>query len=165
MRGSGPSIVGNIRYEAGMATVTIEQLNTSTTQDAEQIAALLPQLTEHHEGITPDRLAQVITTPGAVYVARSEGRIVGMIQRVDVSHVVRMKSWIEDFVVDENSRGQGIATMLLEAAIAGAPVETASINLTSKSTRANSHRLYAKLGFELREDATLWRLARPSSGR
>lgn len=141
-----------------MADVVIEELTEASEMAAEQIAALLPQLTEHQQGIDVDRLSRVLATPGALYVARLEGVIVGMVQRVDVHHVVRMKSWIEDFVVDEAVRGMGIATDLLIAAVAGAPQGTLSINLTSKTDRSDSHRLYAKLGFELRDNATLWRL-------
>lgn len=144
-----------------MADVTIEQLTEATREAAVQIAALLPQLTERARGIDEVRLADVLATPGAVYVALADGIIVGMVQRVDVHHVVRMKSWIEDFVVDQNWRGQGIASRLLEAAVAGAPAESASVNLTSKVSRPDSHRLYAKLGFKLREEATIWRLNLP----
>lgn len=141
-----------------MADAVIEELTEASETAAEQIAALLPQLTERQQGIDVDRLSRVLATPGALYVARLDGVIVGMVQRVDVHHVVRMKSWIEDFVVDEAVRGMGIATDLLIAAVAGAPQGTLSINLTSKSDRSDSHRLYAKLGFELRDNATLWRL-------
>lgn len=141
-----------------MAETVIEQLTEATPEAAEQIGALLPQLTPRGQGIDALRLQRVLEMPGAVYVARSGEVIVGMVQRVDVAHVVRTKCWIEDFVVDESSRGQGIATRLLEAAIAGAPEEAASVNLTSKEARADSHRLYAKLGFALRAEATLWRL-------
>lgn len=144
-----------------MADVTIEQLTESTPEAAEQIAALLPQLTERQQGIDAARLGQVLATPGAVYVALAGGVIVGMVQRVDVHHMVRMKSWIEDFVVDEAWRGQGIASRLLQAAVDGAPEAVASVNLTSKVSRPDSHRLYAKLGFKLREEATLWRLNLP----
>jgi GNAT superfamily N-acetyltransferase len=141
-----------------MTDAVIERLAQATSEAAEQISTLLPQLTPRQEGITVERLARVLAGPGAVYVARLEGVIVGMIQRVDVSHIVRTKSWIEDFVVDEAVRGQGIASKLLETAIAGAPAEAASINLTSRQARTESHRVYTKFGFELRNDDTVWRL-------
>lgn len=137
--------------------VTIEQLIHATDTAAQQIAVLLPQLTENQDGIDAERLSRVLATPGALYVARKDGVILGMVHRIDVHHVVRTKSWIEDFVVDVSVRSQGIATKLLAAAIAGAPVEASSINLTSKSTRSESHHIYAKLGFEQRSNTTLWR--------
>ena len=141
-----------------MTDAVIERLTEATPEAAEQISAILPQLTPRQEGIDTERLALVLAGPGAVYVARVDGVIVGMIQRVDVHHIVRTKSWIEDFVVDEAHRGQGIASKLLETAIAGAPTEAASINLTSKQARTESHRVYSKFGFELRDGDTVWRL-------
>lgn len=143
-----------------MSEVMIERLREATPEAAEQIGALLPQLTPRAEGLDAARLEQVLSAPGAVYVAKADGRIVGIIQRVDVHHVVRTKSWIEDFVVDEAMRGQGIATRLLQMAIEETPAESASINLTSSASRTNSHKVYAKFGFELRENATVWRLPR-----
>ncbi len=141
-----------------MAGVVIERLNEVTPEAVEQIGVLLPQLTPYSQKLTLERLERALTMPGALYVARAEGRIVGTVQRVDVSHLVRTKCWIEDFVVDEALRGQGIATRLIETAIAEAPTEASSINLTSNPTRVGSHRLYAKMGFERREDTNMWRL-------
>jgi GNAT superfamily N-acetyltransferase len=141
-----------------MTEAVIERLNEATVEAAEQIAILLPQLTPRAEGIDAERLSQVIAGPGEVYVAKIDGRIVGIIQRVDVHHVVRTKSWIEDFVVDEAVRGQGIATRLMQAAIDGTPSDSTSINLTSSASRTSSHKVYAKFGFALRDNATVWRL-------
>ncbi len=141
-----------------MTEPIIERLNEATAEAAEQISRLLPQLTPRADGIDAERLSRVVAGPGAVYVARVDGRIVGIIQRVDVHHVVRTKSWIEDFVVDEAMRGQGIATKLMQLAIDEAPADSQSINLTSSSSRTSSHKVYAKFGFELRDNATVWRL-------
>lgn len=150
--------------EVIMADAVIEQLTEATSEAAEQINKLLPQLTtKPAETMDLDRLGRVLADPGAIYVGRLDGVIVGIIQRVDVTHLVRMKSWIEDYVVDESARGHGLATRLLQTAIAGAPLESASINLTSKQVREDSHRLYRKLGFSLREESSLWRLTLPVS--
>lgn len=141
-----------------MMEAVIERLSEATPEAVAQIAVLLPQLTPRAERLDLARLAQVIAAPGGVYVARIEGKIVGIIQRVDVHHVVRTKSWIEDFVVDEAVRGQGIATKLLQRAIDEVPAESTSINLTSGASRTSSHKVYAKFGFELRENTSVWRL-------
>ncbi|GAC1370224.1 MAG: hypothetical protein NVSMB39_2860 [Candidatus Saccharimonadales bacterium] len=141
-----------------MTDAVIELLTEATPEAAQQISQLLPQLTPRAAGINVDRLARVLETPGELFVARMNGVIVGMVQRVDVMHLVRAKSWIEDFVVDEAARGQGVATRLLQEAIDGAPAEIASINLTSSVTREDSHRVYAKLGFKRRVGTTIWRL-------
>ena len=141
-----------------MTEAVIERLSAATPESAEQISRLLPQLTPRAQGIDVERLSRVVAGPGAVYVARVEGQIVGIIQRVDVHHVVRTKSWIEDFVVDEAVRGQGIATKLMQMAIDETPADSKSINLTSSTSRTSSHKVYAKFGFQLRDNATVWRL-------
>src|SRR4051812_35238910 len=124
-----------------MTEAVIERLTEATPEAARQISALLPQLTPRAEELDIRRLEQVLAAPGNVYVAQVEGKIVGTIQRVDVHHMVRTKSWIEDFVVDEAYRGQGIATALLQRAIDEAPAESRSINLTSSASRTSSHKV------------------------
>lgn len=142
-----------------MSAITITKLTEATEVAAEQISSLLAQLTDHAEPMNTARLQRALEMSGFVYVAKDGDVIVGTVTRVDVHHLVRSKSWIEDFVVDEGYRGQGIATQLLEKAITEAPKSITSINLTSKSKREGSHRLYAKLGFVEREDSAVWRLS------
>jgi GNAT superfamily N-acetyltransferase len=144
-----------------MADVQIEILTEATQQAAEQINRLLPQLSEEATELSLARLQEIVAMPGDFYVARADGLIVGMVQRVDVYQPRRVKSWIEDYVVDMAYRGQGIATRLLQAAIEGAPEASESINLTSKLVREDAHKLYKKLGFKLREESTLWRMNLP----
>jgi GNAT superfamily N-acetyltransferase len=141
-----------------MAEVVIERLTEATSEAAEQIDGLMKQLTEHAEPLDVTRLGLILASPGALYVARADEAIVGMICRVDLHHPVRSKAWVEDLVVDEGYRGQGIARRLFETLIAETPPEIVSLNLNSKVSRVESHRLYAKLGFEVREDSRIWRL-------
>lgn len=141
-----------------MAEVVIERLTQASAQSAEQIGTLLRQLTEHAEPLDMQRLELIVSSPGALYVALDGDKIVGTICRVDLHHPVRSKAWIEDLVVDEAYRGQGIARRLFETLIAETPSNIVSINLNSKVSRVDSHRLYAKLGFEVREDSRIWRL-------
>lgn len=146
-----------------MADVTIEQLTESTPEAAEQLAELLKQLTLNAQPLTVERLQLIVDAPGSLYVARSEGRIVGTVCRLELHHPVRTKCWIEDMVVDEVFRGQGVARRLMERAIAEAPAGADSINLNSNVARVDSHRMYAKLGFEVREDSRIWRLKLPAA--
>ncbi len=140
-----------------MAEVTIERLTEATPEAATQMTALLEQLTKHAEKLDLDRLKRILASSGALYVALDDGVIVGTVYRVDMHHPVRSKSWVEDLVVDEGHRGQGIARKLMEMLIADVPEEIVSVNLNSKVDRVDSHRLYAKLGFEVREDTRIWR--------
>ena len=59
---------------------------------------------------------------------------------------------IEDVVVDETHRGQGIAGALVREALARAQASGAkTVDLTSRPSRVAANRLYQKLGFQQRE--------------
>jgi ribosomal protein S18 acetylase RimI-like enzyme len=54
-------------------------------------------------------------------------------------------------VTDSAARGQGVATALVQAALAhAADVGVRTIDLTSRPDRADANRLYVQLGFEQR---------------
>ena len=62
------------------------------------------------------------------------------------------KAWIEDVVVDEKYRGQGLSKQLVTHAVRfvkeqGIPL----IMLTSNPTRIAANKLYQKLGFEQKQ--------------
>jgi ribosomal protein S18 acetylase RimI-like enzyme len=62
---------------------------------------------------------------------------------------------IEDVVVDERVRRQGIGRKLTEAAIAWAKeIGADTIDLTSRPEREEAHGLYTSLGFEIRDTGT-----------
>jgi len=59
---------------------------------------------------------------------------------------------IEDVVVDEMSRGQGVGRLLVDASLTLATAAGAMhVNLTSRPTRTAANGLYQSLGFALRE--------------
>jgi ribosomal protein S18 acetylase RimI-like enzyme len=63
-----------------------------------------------------------------------------------------LRARIEDVVVDQAARGQGVGTALTMAAIDQAQVQGArSIDLTSRASRVGANRLYQQLGFQLRD--------------
>lgn len=81
----------------------------------------------------------VAVTP--TYVAETDGRIVAHTNRVDTVHLAGMTSWIEDVVVDEPYRKDGIATALLQRVMKELPPKAKHLNLTSKVTRGDAHGL------------------------
>jgi GNAT superfamily N-acetyltransferase len=145
-----------------MAEIKIEMLTDASEETAEQLNALMHQLTPRAQVLDAGRLRKILNSSGSLYVARDGDKIVGTVCRLDLYHPVRTKCWIEDMVVDQNYRGQGIAANLLTAAIEGVPAEAISVNLNSKIDRVDSHRLYSKLGFKTREDTRVWRLELPA---
>ena len=63
-----------------------------------------------------------------------------------------LRARIEDVVVDEGARGQGVGTALTTAALSLAERQGApGVDLTSRPSRVAANRLYRRLGFELPE--------------
>jgi len=63
-----------------------------------------------------------------------------------------LRARIEDVVVDQHVRGQGVGTALTMAAVDLAQQQGArSIDLTSRASRVEANRLYQQLGFQLRD--------------
>ncbi len=63
-----------------------------------------------------------------------------------------MRAWIEDVVVDEAVRGQGVGEALSREAVRRAAAAGArTVDLTSRPSREAANRLYRRLGFVERE--------------
>jgi len=61
------------------------------------------------------------------------------------------KGWIEDVVVDESYRGQGLGKTLLLHALAIAPqLSLSKLFLTSRPERITANQLYQRIGFTQR---------------
>ena len=89
-----------------------------------------------------------------MFVARDidTGQIVGSLTLALFRIPTGLRAWIEDVVVDEAARGQGIGSALNHAALERARQEGAkTVDLTSRPTREAANRLYQRLGFVPRE--------------
>jgi ribosomal protein S18 acetylase RimI-like enzyme len=74
-----------------------------------------------------------------------------------------VRAWIEDVVVETSARGRGVGAALVEAAVAGAErAEARTVDLTSRSGRAEANLLYQRLGFEQRETNVYRRTLEPA---
>jgi ribosomal protein S18 acetylase RimI-like enzyme len=63
-----------------------------------------------------------------------------------------LRAWIEDVVVDEAARGQGIGEALsLEALRLAQAAGARTVDLTSRPSREAAGRLYQRVGFKERE--------------
>ena len=127
----------------------------ATSADAELVAALtalLPQLSRSASPPTPEQLARIVADPDTVlFVAEEDGRIVGSLTLVAFEILTGRRAWIEDVVTDAAMRGRGVASALVEAAVAHADaLGTRTVDLTSRPEREDANRLYTKLGFEQR---------------
>jgi ribosomal protein S18 acetylase RimI-like enzyme len=114
---------------------------------------LLPQLSQSAPPLTDADVAALVASPATVvFVARDEGRIVGSLTLVVFPIPTGLRAWIEDVVVDSAARGRGVGEALTNAAIEESRRRhVRSIDLTTRPTREAANRLYARLGFALRE--------------
>ena len=85
-------------------------------------------------------------------VARLGGSIVGTLTLVTFLIPTGLRARIEDVVVDESARGQGVGAALTQDAVRLAQgLGARTIDLTSRPSREAANRLYERLGFQLRD--------------
>ena len=134
-------------------TVSVSVVETVTPEIVEAIARLLPQLSRSAPPPTVDQLDEIATSPAShLLVARVDGEIVGSLTLVVFRIPTGMRAWIEDVVVDEAARGQGVGEALNREALRVARQRGAiTVDLTSRPSRGAANRLYQRLGFTARE--------------
>jgi ribosomal protein S18 acetylase RimI-like enzyme len=87
-----------------------------------------------------------------LFAARQGDVIVGLLTLVIVRIPTGVRARIEDVVVDEAVRGQGIGARLSQAAIERAAQDgVKTVDLTSRPSRVAANRLYERLGFQERD--------------
>jgi ribosomal protein S18 acetylase RimI-like enzyme len=118
----------------------------------EAVTILLPQLSRSAPPPTREQLARIVGDPAiTLFVAEDEGRIVGSLSLATFEIPSGRRAWIEDVVTDTAARGKGVASALVNAALAHADAYGArTVDLTSRPNRDDANRLYMKLGFEQR---------------
>lgn len=89
---------------------------------------------------------------------RDQKKIIAVATLYELHQMGKKSGYVEDVVVDEAYRGQGLGALLMRALIATAKKKKLShLNLTSRSSRVAANKLYQKLGFEKR-DTNVYRL-------
>ena len=116
------------------------------------VAALVPQLSSSAPPPGRALLARIVEDPATtLFLARDDGRTVGMLTLATFQVPTGLRAWIEDVVVDEAARGTGVAAALVQAALDHAGVLGArTVDLTSRPHREAANRLYLRMGFEAR---------------
>jgi ribosomal protein S18 acetylase RimI-like enzyme len=133
--------------------VTVAVASEATAELTEALAALVPQLSSTAPP-DADALARIIGHDAVtLLLAYGDDRVLrGTLTLVTFPLPTGVRAWIEDVVVDEAARGQGVASMLVEAAVEIAKAQGArSVDLTSRPSREAANRLYQRLGFARRE--------------
>jgi ribosomal protein S18 acetylase RimI-like enzyme len=138
------------------------QVTEATAVDEDLVEAfvrLTPQLSSSNPPPSREALEEIVASPATVmFVAREGGGpILGSLTLALFRIPTGLRAWIEDVVVDEAARGQGIGAALNEAALAHArSVGARTVDLTSRPSREEANRLYRRLGFVERE-TNVWR--------
>jgi ribosomal protein S18 acetylase RimI-like enzyme len=133
--------------------IQVEVIADVSEEDLTAVNRLIPQLSRSAPPLTGDALRQIVSWDGNyLLIARDGDRVVGMLTLVTFPIPTGLRAWIEDVVVDETARGQGVGAALTEEAVRRArTVGARTVDLTSRPTRQAANRLYERLGFELRE--------------
>ena len=141
-------------------TIGIEVLGDVTDEVVEAFGRLLPQLSTSSKPLDAAALeAMAASSAVTVLLARSNGQIAGSLTLAMFPAPTGLRAWIEDVVVDESARGQGIGALLTEEALRLAGAAGArTVDLTTRPAREAAGRLYERAGFKLR-DSRLYRYA------
>ena len=145
-----------------MIMISFSRLSVVNKKDCAAINRLLRELSSSSSGLTYRGFRSIIKDANvSVYVARFGKEIIGMGTIAFVRVPGGLQGRIEDVVVDNAYRGQGIGKTLMEKLIARARTKKVSfIELTSRPSREAANALYQKLGFMKRE-TNVYRLTIP----
>lgn len=135
--------------------ITIEQLTKFSTDDVESIKNLSLQLGVNGLPFANADLQEMLDSSNTTILAArdsSNQKIIGMLTVFIYRIPYTKKSYIDDFVVDDNYRGRGIGTQLFEKALALAKEKGAVyMDFTSSPEKIQGNKFYEKLGFKKRE--------------
>jgi ribosomal protein S18 acetylase RimI-like enzyme len=134
-------------------TVRVEELREVTDEVVETFNRLLPQLSRSAPPLDRAALERIAGSEATtLLVAWADGRLAGTLSLVMFPIPTGIRAWIEDVVVDEAARGQGIGEALTVAALRLAESAGArTVDLTSRASREAAGRLYERVGFHSRE--------------
>lgn len=116
-------------------TISITPVSDVTPELVDAMNRLLPGLTSSASPPSIVELCEIVDSPATVlFVARSDTQtIVGTLTLVSFRLPTGMRTWIEDVIVDSNTRGLGVGAALCQTAIRYATdLGAVSIDLTSR---------------------------------
>lgn len=134
----------------------IQRVSEVTEGLYEALGRLVPQLGVHKTPPTRQALQGLVESESSSLLIASEpgvnAPILGMLCLVVYRVPTGLRSVIEDVVVDEGARGQGIGEALVRYALDLAHEAGAEgVALTSNPQRHAANHLYRSMGFQLRQ--------------
>lgn len=145
--------------------ITVQPAESVDDELYAAVAGLIPQLSTSSPSLTRDALARIVGDRATtLLVARDGQRMVGMLTLALFDTPTGVRAWIEDVVVDDAARGQGVAAQLVQAALDRAAAAGArTVDLTSRPHREAAHRLYQRMGFAVRTTNVYRRTLEPGA--
>jgi ribosomal protein S18 acetylase RimI-like enzyme len=139
--------------------IKIQRIRKVNKEDLEAVNDLLDQLSPGSYFLRLKEYRHLLSGKDYfLFAARDGKRIIGMGSIVFTNIPAGLRSRLEDIVVDEKYRGQGIGKRISLTLIAIARKKRATlVDLTSGKKRKSAHKLYEKLGFKER-DTKVYRL-------
>jgi ribosomal protein S18 acetylase RimI-like enzyme len=140
--------------------VKVEIATTLTPAIVDAVERLVGQLSRSAAPPTTGELSDIVSSPATdLFIAIDDGgTIIGTATLVTFRIPTGVRAWIEDVVVDEAGRGQGVGTALTEAMVERArELGCRTVDLTSRPSRASANRMYQRAGFTVR-DTNVYRL-------
>jgi ribosomal protein S18 acetylase RimI-like enzyme len=128
--------------------VKIDRVTEASEELVATIRALLPQLTEARMPPTLEQLQDVVSNQTLLVARDDDGGILGTLTFVLYRVSSGVKGRIEDVIVDESARGQGVGEALVREGMRLAnEAGVLMLELTSMPYRQSANRLYRRLGF------------------
>lgn len=139
-----------------MSDIQISTALHATVELTDELNALVRQLSKTAAPLTVDAVAALIASDSAILlIAESAVGVVGMLTLITYAIPTGIRARIEDVVVDESARGEGVAFELTSAAVELARQAGArTVDLTSRPERESANRLYQRAGFSPRDSLT-----------
>jgi ribosomal protein S18 acetylase RimI-like enzyme len=136
--------------------IQISKLESATENEALELTSLLRQLSlnpESQRSVSVERLREVISQPAtSILVIRDDEKIVGMGTLTITDILTGHDGQIDDVVVNDTYRGQGLGRQLIERLLDLArEKKVATVYLTSRPARVAANKLYQSMGFKLVE--------------
>lgn len=131
-------------------TLEVRRQTDCTEELLAAFARLLPQLSPRLGALTPEAAERIVASPTtALFAARNEEGIVGLLTLAWYDAPSGRKAWIEDVVVDRSARGCGAGHRLVAEALRhAARIGAVRVELTSAPHREAARALYRKMGFK-----------------
>ena len=133
--------------------INIIEISTYSTEYHEAMQRFLDQLTTNPMELTETMFRQLLESENShLFFLTKNNQIAGMLTVGIYYSPTGGKAWIEDVVVDESFRGQGLSKLLVAHAIEFVKgKQIPLLMLTSNPKRIAANKLYQAMGFGRKE--------------